>query len=249
MKAKKIIYPIHDYGQLSVSISKGNGKLGNIPQFNLLPTSGVIRNGKGVALTNVTGTCGKYAEDCAKVCYAKRCCTLHHNSVIPAWGRNTVLVRLCPDKVREGINEYCKKNIVRYFRFHTSGELENLEHLKLYATICHDNPDVTFFIYTKAFDILQEWFEDLQDNGEGIPSNFIINLSEWHGNLDFLKESTAHPYFKHCHIFSYDDNSPKCRYNHLPHCPAIDVHGHETGITCAQCRRCMTGHDTAVYSH
>lgn len=249
MKTNNVKYPIYDYGQLNVAISKGNGKLGNIPQFNLLPTDGLLHTSKGEVLTNIAGTCGKYCEDCKGVCYAVRCAKLHHNSVINAWGRNTLLVRMSPNKVREGINEYCKKNIVRYFRFHTSGELENVAHLQLYTDICKENPDVTFFIYTKAFDILEEWFNHLQDNGEGIPSNFIINLSEWHGNLEFLNLTTCHPYFKECHIFSYDDHTDECKYSHLPHCPAIDKNGHETGITCAQCRRCMKGYDTAVYAH
>ena len=248
MKAKNVKYPIYDYGQLAVSISKGNGKLGKIPQFNLLPTADILRNSNGIALTNIVGSCGKYCEDCESVCYAKRCAVFHHNSVVPAWARNTYLVREEPNKVRQSIKEYCNKNIVQYFRFHTSGELENVEHLKLYADICNDNPDVTFFIYTKAFDILQEWFEDLEKHNLFPPENFVINLSEWHGNLEFLKETTTHPYFKRCHIFSYDDGE-NCVYSHLPHCPAIDKQGHETGVTCAQCRRCMKGYDTAVYAH
>lgn len=248
MKAKNVKYPIYDYGQLSVSISKGNGKLGNIPQFNLLPSGGLLQTAKGQVLTNIVGTCGKYCKECESECYAIRCALFHHNSVVPAWARNTLLMRECPEKVRSGINEYCQKNVVRYFRFHTSGELESVAHLQLYAAICNDNPDVTFFIYTKAFDLLQEWFEDLEKHNAFPPDNLVINLSEWHGNLEFLK-GNCHPYFKRCHIFSYDDNAPECQYSHLPHCPAIDKQGHETGVTCAQCRRCMKGYDTAVYAH
>lgn len=249
MKTKKVKYPIYDYGQLSVSISKGNGKLGNIPQFNLLPTNGILTLANGLPLTNIVGTCGKYCKECESVCYAKKCALLHHNSIIPAWARNSLLVRENGKKVKSAIKEYCNKNIVQYFRFHTSGELENMEHLKLYADICNENPEVTFFIYTKAFDLLQAWFEELEKHNLFPPDNFIINLSEWHGNLDFLKKPTTHPYFKRCHIFAYDDQSDKCQYAYLPHCPAIDKNGHETGVTCAQCRRCMKGYDTAVYAH
>ena len=30
-------YPIYDNGKLHISISQGNSKMGNIPQFNILP--------------------------------------------------------------------------------------------------------------------------------------------------------------------------------------------------------------------
>ena len=36
------------------------------------------------------------------------------------------------------------------------------------------------------------------------------------------------------------------------HCPAIDKNGHETGVTCASCKRCFSvknGDKTAVYKH
>jgi hypothetical protein len=153
-----------------------------------------------------------------------------------------------PDKVRESINEYCAKNIVKYFRFHTAGEIESVEQLDLYATICRDNPDVVFYIYTKNFAALQDWFEMLSERNEGIPENFVINLSEWHGNLEFIGK-TGHDLFKECNIFSYDDGED-CHFSGHPHCPAIDKGGHETGVTCAQCRRCMRkGSITAVYAH
>ena len=36
------------------------------------------------------------------------------------------------------------------------------------------------------------------------------------------------------------------------HCPAVDKNGHETGVTCAKCKRCIVakrGEKTAVYAH
>ena len=168
-------YPIYDTGQLHVVISQRNTKLGNIPQFNTLPGDEPLALSGGRPLTNIKGTCGGHCEDCKSSCYAIRCALRNHNTVIPAWGINTVILRTDREKVKSEITEYCNKNIVKYFRFHTSGELESLEHLDLYCDICRMNPEVTFYIYTKRFDLLVEWFVE---RGEKKPDNFVINLSE-----------------------------------------------------------------------
>ena len=241
-------YPIYDYGQLHVSISQKNGKLGNIPQFNTLPGDEPLRLQNGTLLTNIKGTCGEHCKECKSVCYAVRCALFHHNSVVQAWGGNTVIMRNDPEKARREIREYCQKNIVKYFRFHTSGELESVEQLKLYCEICRDNADVVFYIYTKRFDLIAEYF--VYEN-HPVPENFIINLSEWNGSVDaFLSETedmvAVGKFFESINVFAYDDGSRA----YPVHCPAIDMEGHETGVTCAQCRRCMKkGSKTAVYRH
>ena len=85
----------------------------------------------------------------------------------------------------------------------------------------------------------------------------MINLSEWHGNIEKFINTEVQPscqdkvrdLFNSLNIFFYDDNTDD-RFVGAAHCPAIDRDGHETGVTCAQCRRCMKhGSKTAVYSH
>ena len=245
-------YPIYDNGKLHISISQGNSKMGNIPQFNILPGDEPLTGKNGLPLTNIKGTCGEFCKDCKATCYAIKCAFRYHNTIIPAWGTNTVILRYDPDKVKNEITEFCNKSIVKYFRFHTSGELESLEHLDLYCDICRMNPEVTFYIYTKRFDLLVEWFVE---RGEKKPDNFVINLSEWHGNIQrFLSEHSKQEYadfIDSLNIFAFDDKTEASGYaSKLVHCPATDKTGHETGITCAQCRRCMkSGHKTAVYAH
>jgi hypothetical protein len=170
-----------------------------------------------------------------------------------SWGKNTVILRNDPEKVKSEIGEFCLKNIVKYFRFHTSGELESVAQLKLYCEICEENPDVTFYIYTKRFDIVADCFVYQRNS---IPDNFIINLSEWHGNIDEYISMTDDPekvgkLFQSLNVFAYDDHTIGAKFaESLVHCPAVDPTGHETGITCAQCRRCMRkGSKTAVHRH
>ena len=249
---KDVKYPIYDDGQLHVSISSRNNKVGNIPQFNTLPGNGLLTLANGQLLTNIEGTCGSYCEGCKKTCYAIRCAIRHHNSVIPAWAKNTAILRNDPEKVKKEIKEYCNKNIVKYFRFHTSGELESIEQLRLYCEICEENSDIVFYMYTKRFDLLAEYFVTMKNR---VPGNFIINLSEWHGNVhEFVAKRNSKEiadFFSSLNVFSYDDHTPESIYaKDLTHCPAINVNGHETGITCAQCRRCMRkGSRTAVHKH
>ena len=253
MQNNKVMYPIYDNGEIHISISKGNKKVGNIPQFNTLPGDEPLSLQNGTQLTNIKGTCGGVCENCKSACYAIKCCTYHHRNVIPAWGRNTVLVRNNPELVRSEIKEYCTKNIVRYFRFHTAGEFESVEHFALYCDICRDNPDVTFYVYTKAFKVLVDYAMKYE-----IPENFVINLSVWHDNIEkFQKTLNTHENIVFqalickSNLFIYDDHTAAVgEYANNPHCPAIDKTGHETGVTCAQCRRCMKlGNRTAVYNH
>lgn len=247
-------FPIYDNGQLHISISQRNGKLGNIPQFNTLPGNEPLTLNSGRPLTNITGTCGEFCADCKGDCYAVRSAVFHNNAIIPAWGRNTILLRNDPAKVQREITEFCNKNIVKYFRFHTAGEIENMEQLKLYCDICKANPEVTFYIYTKRFDLLYQLFDI---NATPIPDNFIINLSEWHGNVENFIQSVEYPnstkafFEKWFNVFAFDDHTEKSAYAAtLHHCPAINEKGRETGITCAQCRRCMkAGNKTAVFVH
>ena len=237
------LHPVYDNGKLHVKFSQGNQKMGNIPSFSTLPSNELLKLKDGRVLTNIIGTCGTLCEDCKDKCYAVDYAKRHHNCVIPAYAINTLILRNDPDKLRREIREFCEKNIVKYFRFHTSGELESLEQLQLYAEICRDTPDVTFYIYTRACVLLEQWHKLLRSKGETMPSNFIINVSKWGNNLDKYMDK---PWLNECNVFVYDEDKT---FKGV-HCPATDKKGHETGITCAQCRRCMRkGNITAVYPH
>ena len=240
MTNKEILYPVYDCGELHISISQGNRKMGNIPAFNLLPANEPLTLSNGKILTNIKGTCGKHCAQCKNDCYAVRYIKMHHNSCVVPYAGNTIIMRNEPDKLRKEIKEYCDKNIVKYFRFHTSGELESLEQFRNYCNICDNNPDVVFYIYTKAFEILEKYLEKYEE----FPNNLVVNLSDWNGEV----MQVSNKLLGRCNVFTYDDS--KGMMDNLIHCPAVDIDGHETGITCAMCRRCMKRrHITAVYAH
>ena len=259
-------------------VSKGNRKIGKgIWSFSTLPGNQdhlLYVKGKGL-LTTVPGTCSKFCEYCAKdgACYAWRDAKLHSNACIPAWGENTLLLREDPQGLFDQIDAFItKKNTkflatkderfhyVRIWRWHVSGEIESLRQLELMEELAVKHPEVIFSVYTKNFDVLEEF---LTKHGvTGFAENFVVNVSEWHGVAkDFIEK---HP--GAFNVFEYDDSNTKncglseediARLAQVVHCPAVardgshrlDANGNP--ITCDHCKRCYTktGQRTAVWAH
>ena len=258
-------------------VSKGNRKIGKgIWAFSTLPGNKdnllYVKN-KGL-LTTVHGTCSKYCTDCFNNgCYAVRDAKLHSNVTIKAWGENTLLLRHDPKQLFAMINTFITEKNAKYletkdekyhrvctWRWHVSGEIETLEQLELMNEVATKHPEVMFSVYTKSFDILDDY---LTKHGEhGFASNFVVNVSQWHHVADaFLQK---HPGV--FNVFEYDDsnlkdcemsNEDKGRLTKVPHCPAVTSDGHHrldkdgNPVTCDHCKRCYTktGHATAVYAH
>ena len=103
--------------------------------------------------------------------------------------------------------------------------------------LAKNNPYVQFYTYTKRY----SWIEDTLKEKE-LPTNLSILISIWHKNYD-------NPY--NLPEFIFDDHSDP-ELQKIPHCPAVDEHGHETGITCASCKKCVyakKGDKITVYEH
>ena len=251
----------------------------------------MIRLKDGTLLTDVPGTCSKYCDGCARdgACYAWRDAKLHSNATIPAWGENTLLLRsgklwdeletfltLKNGKARKYLSTVLKcgldpnealRNahelaVVKTFRIHVSGELEDVHQLRRWNLLALAHPEINFGIYTKNFDALAE-FLDAGSAGCQPAPNLCVNVSEWHGVAkEFLE---GHAWAK-LNVFEYDDSlqrgcglddAEKERLAKLPHCPAVGKDGKHRAtpagdpITCDMCGRCYrkTGERTAVYAH
>ena len=90
---------------LKVCISKGNSKLGNIPNVSL-PA------GKACAL-NVP---------CRKDCYANKCTSKFPN-VQHAWEQNYIMATNHRELYFNQISEFFKKSKTKVFRWHVSGDI------------------------------------------------------------------------------------------------------------------------------
>lgn len=233
-----IKYESYLTNETHLHIQNGNLKLGKgIYSINLLAGDKPLERKDGIQLTNVSGTCSGCCKDCKTDCYAIRT-QIFRNKNIPSWADNTLLARFDVDRFFYELQTFIDNNIVSAIRYHSFGEIPTYEYLLHMVDIAKRNEEVRFYTYTKRF----EWVEKyISENGD-FPINLIINVSIWHNNYD-------NPY--NLPEFIYDDGTDP-NLEKIPHCPAIDKNGNETGFTCAKCKKCLkakNGDKIAVYSH
>lgn len=61
-----------------------------------------------------------------------------------------------------------------YFRWHDAGDIQSVEHLSKIVEIANNCPTIKFWIPTREYSIVQEWYSI---KGNFIPSNLTIRLS------------------------------------------------------------------------
>ena len=222
-----------------VKIVNGNSKLGKgIYAVNLLPGDTPLTLNNGTQLTNVAGSCAGCCGGCKSLCYAVSDAKRFHNTVIKSQGGNTLLARFDRPRFFADIQRFIDYNMVAAIRVHSSGEFLSYGYFTDWMEFARNNPEVKFYCYTKRFNFIEKYL----DSGETIPNNFVINVSIWGKNYD-------NPYNLPEFIF---DNGTDPELEKIPHCPASDINGNKTGMTCAACKLCINaknGQRIAVYSH
>ncbi len=132
-------------------ISKGNSKVGNIPNFSIRPVSDC---------TN--------CKTCSKTCYALKAWKQYPN-VRKAWTTNS-------QNAHKGnlseVREYLEKHNPEYFRIHVAGDFFSREYWNAWLDIVTDFPSVKFLAFTKSFDSVR---------GSAIPSNLSLVQSAFPG--------------------------------------------------------------------
>lgn len=266
---EEVMYTLTEEDASTLSISKGNNKIGKtIYSFSTLPGNEEhllrLKKAGNKLLTNIPGTCSKHCEGCFDGgCYAVRDAKLHHNVVIKAWGKNTLLLR--NGKVWGLIKEFLntknkdpKNPKVKLFRINVSGEIQNKDELDHWAEIAREHPEINFGIYTKNYEALGEYFDDCYERAKidastDHPKNFIINVSEWHGVAKEFIDKYSKKYPNTFNVFEYDDSrlegSPltdeeKEALHMVTRCPAVTEEGRHAynaegkPIQCDRCGRC-----------
>lgn len=141
----------------SVSISKGNVKMGAVPSVSLLP------------LLTCPAICN---HTCGKDCYASKIANLR-KSVLTSYARNTALLMVRPDLYWFDVKRAMMIN--RFFRFHVSGDIPNREYFNNLVNACKENSHCKTLVFTKRFDIVNSWIDE---NGD-LPENLHILFSGW----------------------------------------------------------------------
>lgn len=245
---KRAPRPAHEF-----NFSPSNGKIGRIWNYSTIPGAEVIMKADGTPAAAVRGTCAGCCEGtCERECYARRS-VLQYTDTARAWAENTLILRgengYTGAEFSDGLRKLCERIMrgrgVKALRYHVSGEFETHEEpdagtlsweFSELCAIAAEYPEIVFFGYSKRVGMV----ENYAANG-CIPSNLIVNLSEW-------GEPIANPF--NFSRFIYDDGT-RPELESVAHCPAVRKDGTRTGITCEKCMRCAsrTPHATAVYAH
>lgn len=140
----------------NVSISRGNRKMGAIPSVSLPPVK----------------TCAAGCP-CAKKCYAVKMCRIYKN-VKASYENNLEILESNPAKYWEDVLQAVK--VSRYFRFHVSGDIPNMEYFQNMVSVAVHNPHCEILAFTKCYDIVNGYL----DTHNGIlPDNLHIIFSLW----------------------------------------------------------------------
>ena len=147
---------------LHVAITNGNRKIGRVLNVSLAP---VI-------------TCCN-CKECLKLCYDIKA-VLQYKNVALARSRNYVILMRDREKYFNEIIEAIKhRKTNKYFRWHVSGDIVDVDYFDHMVKIARMFPDFRFWTYTKAYVFVNKWVEE---NGkENIPENLSVMFSEWKG--------------------------------------------------------------------
>lgn len=122
----------------NVTISKGNSKMGAIPSVSLPPIV----------------TC-KHCETCAKKCYASKLCRIYP-SVKASYDRNLAILNESRDAYFTQVKASAMMS--RYFRFHVSGDIIDLDYLDRMVKLVKECKGTDFLVFTKNYEDVNEYF-------------------------------------------------------------------------------------------
>lgn len=142
-----------DTNNASISISKGNKKLGAVANISLPPVV----------------TCSN-CNECKNYCYAIRSYTCYP-TVWKAWNNNLAIFKNDPEKYFNDISKACY--VYRFFRWHTSGDIIDLSYFIGMCKVASENLHCQYLAFTKNYKVVNEY---IKSYGE-IPNNLHIVFS------------------------------------------------------------------------
>lgn len=164
LKTLIAVYMAMAVSDIKLSISCGNRKIGRVYNVSTAPIV----------------TCGN-CKECKHWCYDIKAC-LQYGNVRKARARNTALLLKDRNEFFSRIEKFlaskkrCKN---KYFRWHVSGEIIDIDYLDHMIRIARLFPDWTFWTYTKMYSVVNAWIA--QNGKENLPDNLKIMFSEWNG--------------------------------------------------------------------
>lgn len=148
---------------MKLTISKGNMKLGDIPNISLPPIK-----------TCPEETCGA----CRKKCYAMKSYR-QYPSVRKAWNENLRMFNTHTKKFWRAVLDYLFKHEPQFFRIHAGGDCPDLDYMDSWSMVAKVFPNTAFLMFTKRW----AWAQMLQRMALfGKAPNLRIIVSRWPGD-------------------------------------------------------------------
>lgn len=124
-----------------LSISRGNSKIGNIPNISLTP-----------------GPCGSCAKDVPCWAEGKGTCYAHkayqqYPATRAAWDGNLALLKKYPVEYWIDLDAFLHRTKKDRFLFHVGGDIPNRQYLTEMLKAAHDHDDIKFLCFTKRYDL------------------------------------------------------------------------------------------------
>lgn len=141
---------------MSVCISKGNTKMGQISSVSLPPLK----------------TCRLC--DCNKKCYALKFLRIRP-TVKASYAKNLEILETDPETYWREVEAAIM--LTRFFRFHVSGDIPNPTYFHHMLEVSKRNPHCEILCFTKRYDIVNTAMR----TGAILPSNLHIIFSGWPG--------------------------------------------------------------------
>lgn len=220
-------YPKYTRTCDDAAITAGNKKIGHTPNFSLPAYFACPGQAK-----KTCGNCHNKA-----FCYAFK--DYRYPTVTACRFINWYLARNKPEDLKrqmvDFIDKYYAKHGHFYFRLHESGDFYSVEYLDLIISVANDCcGKVTFYTYSKSFDVLLK-------RADSIPDNLKILISEWDG-LDVPPDLYKH--FSSASVIMSPAECPKGAYL----CPASGKK--DDPMTCEKCGyMCAKGRNICFVYH
>ena len=233
---------------------KGNTKVGKMLTWNKL--AGNTKLGA----EGCQGTCGSNCSGCWNAdnwkkssCYVAKSYYRYPQTVIPAHVRNTLAMRTDMTGTFDALDKQLTRAKIKLpVRLHSSGELESVEELRGWCELAKKHTDRPFYVYTKAYDVVN----GLLGSGYELPENMWINISIWHEKGIECYKKWGH--LANIRAFVYDDKYDYASHGieTKVHCPAYTKEGKmDHSQTCDVCGWCYgknagkTNKVIACYDH
>lgn len=211
--------------EISISISKGNTKIGRVMNVSLMPVM----------------TCGN-CSGCAQICYDINDANRYPN-VLDARVRNTILAKVFRDEFFNRIDlAMSRRRKNKLFRWHVGGDIMDADYFERMVKNAWNHPEFEcIWTYTKMYGIVNEYVRTHgNDRHIAIPSNMVIMFSDWDGMP--MDNPYNFPTFA-CKLADGNKDHPDSYFETLYKCPGnCDI--------CKKAHRgCIAAEDTYADEH